>query len=303
MDNGWRIFRHTDRVADSSVTYAKNRVDRLLTSGDIDIGRYFFLKDNLLYIDPPSDARHVKSYTVLSGRCRELETHADFGAGDILIVEGLNHMMALHFLEDSYVMVHARTTTSIDRFKQHSEDMLQMLIELQTKDNYTKEHSDRVLNMSKLMGLALDYHSKRMFNLNRAALFHDIGKVFIEDSVLNKPARLDETEFKRIQEHVLLGRDLVLTAYDDEVFEIIHQHHERLDGQGYPRGFAGGQIIQEARIIAICDSYDAMTTDRVYKKGKSQADALAELRSLAGSHYDPDLVELFASLLNSPHRV
>jgi len=298
MKNGWRIFRQTDSVADSSTTYSKNRVDRLHSSESLDIGRYFFRRDNLLYIDPPSEPHVVKSYTVLAGRCRELETHAEFGAGDILVVEGLNHMLALHFLEDSYVMVHSRTATSIDRFKQHTEDMLQLLVELQTKDNYTKEHSDRVLGMAKLMGLALDYHSKRIFNLNRAALFHDIGKVFIDDAVLNKPSRLDDDEFRRIQEHVLLGRELVLSAYDEDVYEIIHQHHERLDGHGYPRGLNGEQIMQEAKIIAICDSYDAMTTDRVYKKGKSQAAALSELRDLAGSHYDAELVELFASLIS-----
>ncbi|MBU0956672.1 MAG: HD-GYP domain-containing protein [Spirochaetes bacterium] len=299
MAEGWHLIKHSSSAKDKRSTYVNNQVDHLYRSSELDIGRYYFHKNAILYIDPLQSGTEFKTYILLSGRCMELETRNELTTGDLLVLQNTPGMISLYFSEDSVVLIHSSQTKSIDQFKQHADDMIQMLADLQHKDNYTKEHSDRVFDLCKLMGLELGLHSKRIFNLNRAARFHDIGKVFIKDTVLNKPGPLNAGEFALLQQHVQLGKDLILATYDEEVYEIILQHHERLGGQGYPRGLHADQILPEAKIIAICDSFDAMTTNRVYKTGKSTDEAFAELRTMSDTHYDAEMVELFIKLYSA----
>lgn len=144
--------------------------------------------------------------------------------------------------------------------------MNQLFNELYLKDNYSIVHSGRVFSMVMKMGVALDYNPTRIQNLLDAAIHHDLGKVFIPDAILKKASKLNIEEFTIMKNHVFLCEGPILEACAPEVYEIVLQHHERMDGSGYPYGLAGDEILEEARIIAICDSYDAMTTDRVYKK-------------------------------------
>ncbi len=293
MKSGKKIFKKDQPAQDESITYSNSRIERIYLSENLDIGRYRFQKDIILYIDPIEEEQIVKSYLILEGSCMDLEEKSLIQAGDIIVVENSDEMIALHMLENTTMLIHAQRSTSIDKFKSSATEMIQLLKDLQNKDHYTKEHSDRVFHLSKRMGLALGYHSKQIYNLNKAARFHDIGKVYIEDCILNKPAALSKEEFDEIKKHVELGQELILKSFDPEIYAIILQHHERIDGSGYPLGLRGDAISEEAKVLAICDSYDAMTTDRVYKNGKSKTEAISELRSLAGTSYDEKLVELF----------
>jgi HD-GYP domain-containing protein (c-di-GMP phosphodiesterase class II) len=293
------IYKIDQQASDISTTYRKNRIERIYASADFDIGRYHFNADSFLYIDPTECVGMVRSYTVVSGRCIELQSQNILTCGDLLLVEEVESMTTLYMTEPSTILIHAQCPNSIDRMKKKSAEMIQLLSDLQTKDHYTKEHSDRVFEWAKKMGLALGYHSKQIYNLNKAARFHDVGKVFIADEILNKKEPLSVEEYKRIQNHVHLGESLILETYDKEVLTIIKQHHERIDGTGYPNGLVGNDILEEARVLAICDSFDAMTTDRVYKKGKSVAEAIVELRMLSGTLYDEVLVELFIKIIES----
>lgn len=296
---GHKIFKLDQQVPDTSTTYRKNKIERIYSSQDFDIGRYHFNADSFLYVDPSGELGLVRTYTVLSGRCLELKSRKELSVGDVLFINEMAEMTTLYMLEACSIIVHAQCADSIDNMKHNSAQMIQLLADLQTKDHYTKEHSDRVFDWAKRMGLALGYHSKQMYNLNKAARFHDVGKVFVPDEILNKIEPLTVEEYDVIQKHVELGKALILKNYDEEVYEIISQHHERIDGSGYPLGLKGDEICEEARVLAICDSYDAMTTDRIYKKGKEKCEAIKELQSLAGSIYDAELVRLFISLIES----
>lgn len=291
-----KVFKKNQTSEDHSITYSDSRIERIYLSDNFDIGRYSFKKDIILYIDPIEEDHIVKSYLVLEGRCMDLEDKTILEPGDLIIIENATEMISLHMLDHTSLLIHAQRSTSIDNFKSSSEEMIQLLTELQTKDHYTKEHSDRVFYLAKRMGLALGYHSKQIYNLNKAARFHDIGKVYIEDKILNKPSSLSTEEYLEIQKHVALGQEMILEAFDSEIYNIVLQHHERIDGSGYPHGLKDDQILEAAKILAICDSYDAMTTDRVYKKGKSKVEAFKELQALAGKEYDENLVELFINL-------
>lgn len=129
------------------------------------------------------------------------------------------------------------------------------------------------------------------------ALFHDIGKINIPDEVLKKPGKLTPEEFEYVKWHPIDGAEMVNGTFLEGVADIIRQHHERIDGSGYPDGLKGDQILIEAKIIAVVDSFDAMTSKRSYRNAFTREKALEELKSLAGIKYDAKLVEIFENCI------
>lgn len=166
------------------------------------------------------------------------------------------------------------------------------------KDHYTRQHSEDVayyaLGIAQAMGLSEE--SQRTLRI--AALLHDVGKIGVPDRILRKPARLDEEESAAIQQHALLGEMIIKDVPNiGDVLAAVGAHHERFDGRGYPRGLRGSRIPLLGRILAVADSFSAMTTDRPYRKGKNPIDAKEELLRVAGSQLDPDVVRTFLRFL------
>jgi putative nucleotidyltransferase with HDIG domain len=131
-----------------------------------------------------------------------------------------------------------------------------------------------------------------MENLTWAALLHDIGKIDIPDDILKKPTRLTKEEFEIIKKHPVRGAELVKDTFLEQISTIIEQHHERIDGSGYPYGLKDDEILLEAKILAVADSFDAMTSKRPYREAIEVSKALDELRKLAGVTYDKEIVKL-----------
>ncbi len=169
---------------------------------------------------------------------------------------------------------------------------------LERRDPYTHQHSMRVTDyVGKVLSqLPVPYETSQ--GILAAARIHDIGKVAIPDQVLNKPSSLTKDEFAEIQSHAAVGAEMVekLWMYRPWV-PVIHHHHERWDGKGYPDGLAGEDIPLGARIIAVADAYDAMTTDRVYRKAFPVEKALTELREQKGIQFEPELVDALCRAL------
>nr|WP_246188052.1 diguanylate cyclase [Paenibacillus tengchongensis] len=179
-------------------------------------------------------------------------------------------------------------------FSQDVRDIEQQLSLFMYKDMDTFKHSKRVyryaLDMSERLGL--DNLSKRQFSLG--ALIHDIGKLEIPWGILNKKDKLTPDEWDMVKWHVTWGKEMALTGEKfKELAPFIELHHERYDGKGYPYGFKGEEIPRLCRMLTIIDSFDAMTSERPYQRTKSVAEAISELRSCAGSQFDPQLTELF----------
>lgn len=172
---------------------------------------------------------------------------------------------------------------------------------MEAKDSYTRQHSWRVTNLSvataKLMGL----ETEALESLRFAAYLHDIGKIGIKDNILSKNGRLSAAEYEEIKRHPVIGeaiiRDLNLSA--DET-GVIRFHHERWDGKGYPDGLAGEDIPLLARVVAVADAYDAMTSDRHYRQARDRENALNELLRCSGSQFDPQVVQKFLEMLTRP---
>lgn len=169
---------------------------------------------------------------------------------------------------------------------------------LDAKDEYTKGHSERVAYYADALALGLGWAERERVALQRVALLHDVGKIGVPDALLNKPAPLSDDEFEIFKQHTTIGGNILrsLTSAGDISLGAC-AHHERYDGKGYPLGIGGESIPDVARIICIADAYDAMTTDRCYRPRLPLEDAKNRLLQGARTQFDPDLVQLFAQLL------
>ncbi len=162
---------------------------------------------------------------------------------------------------------------------------------IDAKDHYTYGHSERVACYSLAIARELDYGEDELAELHRACILHDIGKIGISEAILNKPGRLTEEEFMIIKTHSTLGAEMILEIpFLEQTRQVILHHHERFDGRGYPNGIGGEKIPLSARIMAIADTLDAMTSDRPYRKGMAQEVALAEILRCSGFQFDPMVV-------------
>jgi hypothetical protein len=169
---------------------------------------------------------------------------------------------------------------------------------LDVRDQETKGHSVRVaqhsLDIAKLLGIG---DEEELMTIYRGALMHDVGKIGVPDAILLKPDKLTEEEWEFMRRHPALGyRILAQVPYLRPAAKIVLAHHERWDGFGYPRGLRGEEIPLGARIFAVCDTYDAIISDRPYRRGQSPDAALAEILRCAGSQFDPQVVEAFEAL-------
>jgi diguanylate cyclase (GGDEF)-like protein len=165
------------------------------------------------------------------------------------------------------------------------------------KDSYTRSHCQTVSQLCALIATELALSPERISRIRLAGLLHDVGKIGVPDAILNKPARLSEGESAEMQRHATLGGDIVAAADLAEESEWIRHHHERFDGTGYPDRLSGTMIPLESRIILAADAYEAMTSNRSYRKAPGHQFAISELRRHAGSQFDPEAVAALCAAL------
>lgn len=167
------------------------------------------------------------------------------------------------------------------------------------KDKYTEEHSSRVARYSCMLARELGWSKEKIRELENSALLHDIGKIGIQDAILKKPASLDKDEYRIMKSHTTIGGDILDTlsflAYGGDG---ARYHHERYDGKGYPAGLKGEEIPEVARIICIADAFDAMNSNRVYRKQCDGAHIVGEMRKGSKSQFDPEMVEVFLRVVD-----
>ena len=169
---------------------------------------------------------------------------------------------------------------------------------IDAKDPYTHGHSERVSHMAVQLAKKLDFVEPEIEYLEYAAILHDIGKIGIEDRILGKKDKLTEEEYEKIKEHPVIGANIVESIeFLKKSSKAVLYHHERYDGKGYPHGLKGEEIPKAARLLAVVDAYDAMNSDRPYRKKLSEKDILNELERESGKQFDPIMVKLFISLL------
>jgi diguanylate cyclase (GGDEF)-like protein len=170
------------------------------------------------------------------------------------------------------------------------------------KDSYTRSHCQTVSQLTALIGAELDLPEDRIARLRLAGLLHDVGKIGVPDAILNKPAKLTDEEYEQMQRHSLLGFEIVAAAGLPEEARWVRHHHERVDGRGYPDRLSGEGIPLESRIILVADAFEAMTSDRPYRKAPGQEFAVDELRRGAGTQFDAGVVDALCRALGTAER-
>lgn len=195
-----------------------------------------------------------------------------------------------------------KTFINQNNYSKKSEDSYIYAINniVESKDKYTKGHSDRVSEYSVLIGKKLNLNDKDLKLLRVGGLFHDIGKIGIPSSILKKPSKLTDTEFSIIKKHPIIGAEILKFAeIFSDIIPIVKYHHERFDGTGYPEKLRENNIPYLARITAIADSYDAMSSKRTYRNALSKEDIRNEFIKNAGLQFDKELSNVFIDILDN----
>ncbi len=170
---------------------------------------------------------------------------------------------------------------------------------IDAKDPYTKGHSERVAKMALALAQELNLPEREIEKIEYTALLHDIGKIGVDERILGKDDGLTDEEFKNIKEHTITGAKIIEPIdFLKDLYEAIYHHHERYDGDGYPNGIKEKDIPLSARIIAVADAYDAMGSDRPYRKKLSQDKIMKELTEQSGKQFDPEVVKAIISVLS-----
>ena len=174
---------------------------------------------------------------------------------------------------------------------------------LELKDSYTRGHSESVTRYAVALAERLKLSPEEIESIEVAAVLHDIGKIGVQKSILNKPGKLDDEEWKEVRRHPEFSYKILKEVnFPWDVKPIIYAHHERYDGKGYPAGLKGEKIPLGAKILAVADTFAAMTSDRAYRKGVSKEVAIEELKRVAGTQLDPELVKVFIEMLMSKEK-
>jgi diguanylate cyclase (GGDEF)-like protein/PAS domain S-box-containing protein len=182
----------------------------------------------------------------------------------------------------------------------HSALLSSIMATLYARNQETEAHGHRLSRYARMVGKALGLQPREMDELQLLSMLHDIGKIGIGDHVLNKPGPLTPKEREAMQEHCKIGHRIALSSPElSHIADYVLSHHEKWDGSGYPAGLAGEEIPLLARILAVCDAYDAMTEDRVYRRALSQEEALTEIERCAGAQFDPTIAYLFIELMRA----
>ncbi len=169
---------------------------------------------------------------------------------------------------------------------------------IDAKDPYTRGHSERVSQMAVKLAKRVGYSEDEIEYIEYAAILHDIGKIGIEDRILGKKDKLTDEEYEKIKEHPVIGAGIIESIeFLKKCSQTVKHHHEHFDGNGYPDGLKGDAIPRTARLLAIIDAYDAMNSDRPYRRKLTEQDILNELQNEAGKQFDPEMVKIFITII------
>ncbi|RFU62981.1 HD domain-containing phosphohydrolase [Peribacillus glennii] len=281
-----------------------NELSLLARDNGVDIMLQTVYKDKLFYVYPSEKAEVFEFIFILNGEM-EYEHNGQkttLVAHDSFTVKGLKEPIYFSAKTDvTYLWV--ITEPIFQHLSQDHQNLTHIAKQVESKDRYTFKHSERVATLSVKIAKLLKLQSSLVEQLFLAAELHDIGKINVPVEILNKPGKLTKEEFDIIKRHPRDGADMLRGTVYSNLAEIIDQHHERLDGSGYPKGLKGNEILLPAKIIGVCDSFDAMTDDRAYRKGKTAQFAIDELKSLAGIKYDVALVKALEKVLKDEGKI
>lgn len=256
-------------------------------------------KGQKLYIEPGEEKETLEFIYIIQGHLRFKvdDEMVDLEAGDSFYTYKIKETVIAH-VEETTKMLYYTTEQVYEKLEDNLKGLKEILLEIQNKDYYTEGHSTRVAMYAATLLQHCGKQVRSPKQLGYAAQLHDIGKCKIPDEILLKPGRLTPEERKEMNRHAEYSAYILKEQFgiEDTICHVAACHHERYDGSGYPYGLKGETIPIESRIIAIVDTFDAMTTDRPYQKARTPKEAVEEMQKFA-YQFDPELLEIFIQLV------
>lgn len=273
----------------------------LISSGDgTEIIQHELTAGAMWSITPSPGWSGLEFISIVSG---ELECKSKAGRtllvpGNKLFTDQLNQDL-FFIAKTDVVFLYIASQPVFMNYSRETRELLTLAQSIESKDGYTANHCHRIMELSMAVADIMGLPPSQRVALNIAALFHDLGKVRVPEEVLNKPGKFTPEEWEIVKKHAEHGRDILKETglpFLNVPAEIVAQHHERHNGSGYPLGLAGTEIMTEAAIVAVVDSFDAIVSARVYKSANTIETGLAEIQRCRGTLYRPDVVDAFLQL-------
>ena len=251
----------------------------------------------IFYLDAASEWKGFEFIYLLTGVLILKEGNILLSAGDYFYHSGLSER--LHFtVREKVELLMVSSPPVFHLMREEYRELFALALSVEEKDKATQGHCHRIERLAIQTGEQLGLSGDQLITLSYAAYLHDVGKTKVPDEILNKPGPLTDAEWKEMRKHPDYGAEMLREKdFLKDAAEIVRAHHEHYDGTGYPRGLKGEKIPIEARIIAVVDAYDAMMSDRPYRKARTKEQALEELKKNAGTQFDPRVVNAFMAVI------
>lgn len=272
---------------------------RLLAQAEgVEVMHQTVLQGAMFYLDSAEEWQGFEFVYVLTGRLSYIgsEPPIRLEPGDYIVRHLVPERSWFRADEDTELL-YVSSRPAYDVVREEIQEFLKIAQQVEA-DEYLEGHSRRLEKLAVAVGERLGLPPDRLADLTYAALFHDVGKTRVPQEILRKSGKLTPEEWETVKMHPTWGREMLeKNGSLIRAARIVEQTHERYDGTGYPKGLPGEAISLEARIITVVDAYDAMTTDRPYRKALTKERAVAEIQAGAGSQFDPHVVQVFLKVL------
>ncbi len=283
------------------ISKTSTQLHLLYKDRDIEIIKQHIVEGKPFSVDSRGEQSGFEFFFILNGEIKSIDENKFFSSGSFITTGSLEGRK--YFETVTPVAILYITNTGIfEEQSSHLTHWKKMVDRVKEKDRRIQEHSRRIETLAQKMGQAMGLEGQRLFSLIYAAFLHDVGKTKVPGEVLQKEGPLNEEEWETVKKHPVWGKEIIdnnlkLNSPDQQVAEIVHQHHENFDGTGYPQGLKGDDILLEAQILSLLDAFDAMTSERPYQSAKTLPEALEEIQRCNGTQFAPRVVEKFLELM------
>lgn len=293
--NGFRVFKNSDNIEKHE---NEAGIFRLLVQDDqMEIFESNVNAGKSIICQPYESRDSINIIFVVDGRLFHTNEREYITSGDRITFKNLQETHHLSVIDNTKILM-IRNSNHFIKQVSTADEIYNLIHQIQAKDKYTEDHCNNTGNLAVQIATLMKLPSQTIENILYAGKIHDVGKINICENILNKPSELTEEEYDIVKKHPQFGHDIIMkTTGNSTLAKIVLDHHERLDGTGYPNGLKGDEISIEAMVLAVVDSFDAMTSNRPYKKKITTEEALEDLKSHIGSLYDSRIVLVLEEII------